>query len=260
MYHHFNIAVVIPAQNEAGNIAAVISDLKVLTSDSGQQLIDDIVVCDNGSTDGTADIAWRAGARVIQESVSGYGRACQRAISILKKPDIVVFVDADQSVKVSEITNLLAHFYNGSPVGGLNPEAAELVIGSRTLGKVEQGALSFPQRFGNWLASRLISQLWHHYTTDLGPFRAICYAQLEELDMQDQSYGWTVEMQIKAIQQKLNIIEVPVSCRRRKAGRSKISGTVSGVIGAARGILGTVFTLWFQQKLQPTVIPVSKGH
>ena len=232
VYAGKRVAVVIPALNEALGIGGVVSGLALLETAS-QSVIDDIVVVDNGSTDRTPDCAREAGARVVTEPDRGYGAACLAGIAALQGPDVVLFVDADNSVVSAEVFDLLdAHCLD-----------AELVIGSRTLGRQEVGALTPPQRVGNWLASRLIRVLWRHPITDLGPFRAIDFAALQRLEMQDRRFGWTVEMQVKAIQRGLRVEEVPVSTRKR-IGRSKISGTVSGVIGAALGIFGTIFRLW----------------
>lgn len=238
MYLDKKIAVVIPALNEEPSIMKVINGLTALVdTNSGQTLIDDIVVCDNGSTDGTARIAEASGARVVREKTPGYGAACLTAIDALDTPDIVVFLDADHSVVSEEVFLLLDEFEKG----------ADLVVGSRVLGKQDQRALTIPQKFGNWLASVLIRFLWKHPVTDLGPFRAICFSALQKIDMQDKRFGWTVEMQVKAIQNQLSVVEVPVRTMKR-IGYSKISGTIRGTIGAALGIFGTIFKLWSQEK------------
>ena len=237
MYHNRVVAVVIPALNEEQSIHKVIADLKSLTETSSSlPLIDDIVVCDNGSSDSTALLAKAAGAKVISEPEPGYGRACLAGIAALQSPDIVVFVDADHSATVSEVTLMLEQILQG----------ADLVIGSRSLGTQQRGAMNIQQRFGNWLASKLIHFLWQHPITDLGPFRAISYRALEKLSMQDKTFGWTVEMQVKAIQNHMKVSEVPVSTMKR-VGRSKISGTISGTIGAAIGIFGMIFNLYSQE-------------
>ncbi|MCV6604032.1 MAG: glycosyltransferase family 2 protein [Porticoccaceae bacterium] len=236
MYRQKSVSVVVPAYNEAEAIGLVVSELLSLANPDGSALVDDVVVCNNGSTDNTATVAWAAGAWVVDESVPGYGAACQRAIKALRQPDIVVFVDGDYSVYAQEIPLLLAQL-----------ESNDLVIGSRVLGNCETGALTTPQRFGNWLASRLIRSFWGSPITDLGPFRAITYQALQRLQMEDMAFGWTVEMQVKALQLCMDVSEVPVTTRAR-IGVSKISGTVKGVCGAACGILGTIFSLWYRQR------------
>lgn len=237
MYKNLTVAVIIPAFNERPSIEVVITEIKALRNNDGSSLIDDIVVCDNDSDDGTGSAAEAAGARVIREPQRGYGNACLAAMSALETPDVVVFVDADHSVVATELADLLHYISLGN----------DLVIGTRVADKQENNALTLPQKVGNQMASRLIRLLWGVPVTDLGPFRAIRYDKLIALDMQDQRFGWTVEMQVKAIQAKMQITEVPVSTLKR-IGHSKISGTVSGVIGAATGIFGTIFKLWLQQK------------
>lgn len=236
MYYNKTIAAVIPAHNEQASIALVLKELKALSGPDKTPLFDDILVCDNASTDNTPTLAKQAGVRVIYEPQKGYGIACQTAISALRNPDIVVFIDADHSIVAEEVPRLLAPLRKG----------ADLVIGSRTLGNQEANALLPPQRIGNWLASYTIRRLWHYQITDLGPFRAICYRSLKRLQMQDQHYGWTVEMQVKAIQHGMTVVETPVSSLER-IGKSKISGTLRGCIGAAIGIFGTIFKLYARQ-------------
>lgn len=193
MYKGFTIAVVIPALDEQENIIAVVSGLRALLGNHDQALVDDIVVCDNGSSDATAVLASDAGARVFYQSQRGYGIACMTAIAALKQPDIVVFVDGDNSVDYGQVIDLLAMINTG----------ADLVIGAREKKQMVSGALSLPQRYGNRFAACLIRLLWGQSVTDLGPFRAIRYPQLIQLAMADQQFGWTVEMQVKAIQQGL---------------------------------------------------------
>lgn len=197
-------------------------------------LVDRVIVCDNGSTDNTANLAREGGAIVTHEPERGYGAACQSALSVDVKKDIIVFVDADHSVVASEIPALIKPILDG----------ADLVIGSRTMGNMEKGALSIPQRAGNRIASALIRLLWSHTVTDLGPFRAINNIALYDLRMSDRQFGWTVEMQVRALQESQTMVEVPVSTRQR-IGKSKIGGTVKGVIGASRGILGTIAKLYW---------------
>lgn len=235
MYNQRRVSVVIPALNEAEAIKHVIRDLQQLYDRNGK-IIDEIVVCDNGSTDDTAGIASALGARVVYEPTPGYGRACLKAIRALHKPDIVLFMDADHAFYAHQALPMLDAMMQG----------AELVIGSRTLGRVQSGALTYPQQVGNALATSLIKWIWEYQVSDLGPFRAISYRALQTLDMTDKTFGWTIEMQIKAILQGLITIEIPVDTRRR-IGISKISGTVKGTISAGIGILSMIAKLWWRQ-------------
>ena len=227
------VGAVIPARDEQDNIARVVHDLRTLETPGGTALVDDIVVCDNGSTDATAERARAAGARVVSEPTPGYGIACLTAIAALEDVDLVLFVDGDQAFDVRQVTRLLDAIDRG----------ADLVIGSRVLGQMQPGALSLPQIVGNRVAGLLISLLWRQRVTDLGPFRVIRRTALAALDMQDKTYGWTVEMQIKAIQRKMRVAEVPVDSRRRQHGKSKVGGTVKGVVGASIGILTMILKL-----------------
>jgi glycosyltransferase involved in cell wall biosynthesis len=191
-------------------------------------------VADNGSRDRTAEIARAHGASVVCEPERGYGAACLRAISALHpNVEAVVFMDADASDDPAEAVMLLQPIYEGR---------ADLVIGSRTLGQAEKGALEPHQVLGNRLATGIIRAFYGHRYTDLGPFRAIRAEALEKLDMRDRSYGWTIEMQIKALRHKLRVVEVPVSYRRR-VGVSKISGNWRASIAAGVKIIWTAFRL-----------------
>lgn len=232
MYLGLHITAIIPALNEELAIGQVVSDLKDLKDKSGQPIIDRIIVGDNGSTDSTAQIAKHAGAEVVYEPQKGYGSACLAALSQIHETDVVLFVDGDCSIVISQTFELL----NAIVEGG------DLVIGSRVLGDIEPGAMSWPQTVGNSFVAFVIAKLWHSTLTDLGPFRAIRYPALTKLHMQDKSYGWTVEMQAKALQNGLMVKEVPVDCLVR-VGKSKVSGTVRGVIGAAFGMLGMIIRL-----------------
>ena len=219
------VDVVIPALDEAESIGLVLDSLP-------RPPIRKVVVCDNGSKDRTADIARAHGAVVVEESRRGYGSACLRALRALEPdpPEIVLFMDADRSDDPSDTSFVLEPILSGR---------ADLVIGSRVLGEREPGALTPQARAGNWLASRLIRWLYGVRTTDLGPFRAIRWSELQRLEMRDPDFGWTVEMQVKAARQGLRCEDVPVRYRRR-IGRSKISGTLSGTVAAGVKILGTI--------------------
>ncbi len=239
MLGNSSIGAVIPAQNEEDNIASVVEDLVALRGPDGNRLIDDIVVCDNNSNDATAQRASKAGARVVSQRKHGYGIACLTAIAALKPVDVVLFVDGDQAFKVEQATLLLQTIERG----------ADLVIGSRILGEMEPGALSLPQVVGNQVAGLLIRLLWRQRTTDLGPFRAITSKALTKLQMTDETFGWTIEMQIKALQHKMTVVEVPVDTLKRKYGKSKIGGTVRGVVLASIGILGMIVKLVMQDSI-----------
>jgi glycosyltransferase involved in cell wall biosynthesis len=229
------VVVVVPALNEAPVIAQVVCDLLLINSPERRVIIE-VLVCDNGSTDGTADRAREAGAMVVFAAKRGYGAACLAGLAAIRamqpQPDIVLFADGDGSVVAEEARILIAAISAGS----------DLVIGVRTRERQEAGALTLPQRAGNKIASWLIYVLWREHVNDLGPFRAIRTRALWRLDMRDETFGWTVEMQIKALQLRMNISEISVATRKR-VGKSKISGTVSGVIGAARGIIGKIIAL-----------------
>lgn len=220
-------ALVIPALDEEAAIGVTLGRVP-------RELYRQIVVADNGSRDRTAAIARAAGATVVFEPERGYGAACLRALAALPEDtEAVVFMDADASDAPEEAARLLEPIYSGR---------ADLVLGSRELGRAERGALLPHQRFGNWLATRLIRWLYGHAYTDLGPFRAISLPALRRLGMRDRNYGWTIEMQIRAIQHGLRILEVPVSYRPR-IGVSKVSGNLRASIRAGLKILWTVFRL-----------------
>ena len=233
MYAGLRIGAVIPAHNEEDNIGAVVRALRAVSEPRGQPAVDEVVVCDNASSDATAERAALAGARVVEQPQPGYGIACQTAIAALPAVDVVLFVDGDQAFDVRQSVDLLAAIADG----------ADVVIGSRVLGTVEPGAMSAPQVLGNRVAAVLIRLLWGKRITDLGPFRAVRADALRRLDMRDAAYGWTVEMQVKAIQHGMNLVECPVDTRRRRFGKSKVGGTVRGVVGASVGILSTVLRL-----------------
>lgn len=219
MYRGLTIGVVIPALNEAEALPKVLAEIPAW--------VDDIVVADNGSTDGTAAVARASGARVVHVPIRGYGRACLAAIAELPTVDIIVFLDGDASDFPSEMSKLADPIADGR---------AAFAIGSRTLGNREHGSLTPQQVFGNALACLLIRIFWAQHYTDLGPFRAIRRDVLQQLAMADVDYGWTVEMQVRAARLGIATCEVPVGYRRR-IGQSKVSGTLRGVFGAGIKIL-----------------------
>ncbi len=221
------IGVVIPARNEEGAIGLVLADLP--------DWVDAVVVADNGSNDRTAAVARAAGAIVVYEPQPGYGAACLAGIAALPRVDIVVFADGDRSDYVEDMAAIVDPILIDPKLAG----AADLVIGSRALGGREAGSMTVPQVFGNWLATRLIRLIWGVRYTDLGPFRAISRPALDRLGMADRTFGWTVEMQLKAIEKGLRVLEVPVRYRAR-IGVSKISGTVKGTILAGTKILSLI--------------------
>ncbi|MFC2175377.1 glycosyltransferase family 2 protein [Bacteroidota bacterium] len=222
------IDVVIPVFNEEASIGKVISDIP-------KSLVRNIIVTNNNSTDNTAEVAKTHGATVVFEPNPGYGYACLKAIAFIEaqkiQPDIVVFLDGDYSDFPEQMKDVVDPIINGE---------ADLVIGSRNLGKSEKGSLTPQQIFGNWLATNMLHLFYGVRFTDLGPFRAIRFKHLLALEMKDRTYGWTVEMQIKAAKQKLRSVEVPVDYRTR-IGTSKVSGTVKGTIGAGYKIITTLF-------------------
>lgn len=222
------VDVIIPALDEEASLPAVLAALP-------GGWVREVVVVDNGSRDGTAAVARAAGATVVSEPRRGYGSACLAGLRHLRgrasPPEAVAFLDGDGSDDPAELPALLRPIARGE---------ADLVIGSRTLGERERGALSPQQRAGNRLASLLIRALYGHRCSDLGPFRAVRFPSLMALDMRDRGYGWTVEMQVKALRRGLRVVEVPVRYRRRRAGRSKVSGTVRGTLGASGKILFTI--------------------
>ena len=218
------ISIIIPAYNEEDSIGLVLKALP-------RQIIQEIIVVDNGSTDETAHVAIENGARVVKESKKGYGAACLKGIKSLDAPDIVVFLDGDFSDFPEEIVLLI------EPI---EKEDKDFVIGSRMILPKSRASLLPQARYGNQLAVFLIKLFFKHTYTDLGPFRAIRYNSLMSIGMQDTNFGWTVEMQIKAIKRGLRIIEVPVNYRER-VGVSKITGTVSGTFKAGIKIIYTIF-------------------
>ncbi len=221
------INVIIPAYNEADSIAHVIKDIP--------SVVEEIVVVSNNSSDATIENAQNAGATVLSEDNRGYGYACLKGMDYISKkdeePDIIVFLDGDYSDYPEELTKIIEPILE---------KDIDFVIGARVKRLREEGAMTIPQIFGNWLATSLMSLFFGAKFTDLGPFRAIKYNKLLALNMEDKTYGWTVEMQLKVLKQKLTYIEVPVNYRNR-IGVSKVSGTVKGAIFAGIKILGWIF-------------------
>lgn len=224
------ITVIIPAFNEERSIGKVVNDIP-------RDIVDHVIVVNNNSNDATVEVAQTAGAIVLDEPRRGYGWACLKGIekSIELKTEIVVFMDGDYSDFPEEITKVIAPILESNH---------DMVIGSRVLGKREKGSLTPQQVFGNWLATKLIRLFYRARFTDLGPFRAIKSKSLERLKMSDKTYGWTIEMQIKASKQKMKFCEVPVNYRKR-IGVSKVSGTIKGTIFAGIKIIFAVFKYRF---------------
>jgi glycosyltransferase involved in cell wall biosynthesis len=191
-----------------------------------------VIVVDNASTDTTSLEAAKAGAKVISEPRRGYGYACAAGVAAAMDADVIVFMDGDYSYTPGDLPLLL------SPI---LENWADLVLGSRELGQIVRGAMPSQQRFGNWLASRLMNILYGLSITDLGPYRAIRRGMLLEINMQEMTYGWPTEMIVKAARRKARIVEVPVSYRSRLTGRSKVSGTIRGTLLAGWYILGVIF-------------------
>jgi glycosyltransferase involved in cell wall biosynthesis len=221
------IKVIIPAYNEANSIAHVIGDIP--------DIVDEIIVVSNNSTDATENNAENAGATVLSENQKGYGYACLKGMDYVAnqdpKPDIIVFLDGDFSDYPEELTKIIAPILN---------ENVDFVIGARVKQLREKGSMTGPQIFGNWLATTLMRFLFKSIFTDLGPFRAIKYEKLLSLNMVDKTYGWTVEMQLKVLKQNMSYVEIPVKYRNR-IGISKVSGTFKGAIFAGVKILGWIF-------------------
>ena len=222
------IDVVIPAYNEEGSISKVIADIP--------SNVRNIVVGNNGSNDRTKEVAIDAGAIVVDEPRSGYGSACLAALEYIRRvevaPDVVVFIDGDYSDYPERLNDLVEPIVRGF----------DLVIGSRAIGNLQKGSMTKPQVFGNWLATNLIRWIYKYDFTDLGPFRAIRYSKLLEMNMSDRDFGWTVEMQVKAAKMGMKCTEIAVDYRKR-IGVSKVSGTIKGTILAGHKILWTIFKL-----------------
>ena len=227
-----NIKLIIPAHNEAASIGLVLAEVP--------EIVSEIIVVDNASTDQTARVAADAGATVLSEPRKGYGHACLKGINYLseksKQPDILVFMDGDYSDYPEDLLKVIA------PIDKSN---LDFVIGARRKELREPGSMTPQQIFGNWLATFLMRLLFRARFTDLGPFRAIKFDALTSLNMEDKTYGWTVEMQLKALRKKLAYTEVPVRYKKR-IGVSKVSGTVKGSIFAGIKILGWIFKYSFR--------------
>jgi glycosyltransferase involved in cell wall biosynthesis len=221
------VDVIIPAYNEEASVVKVLQAIP--------KTVRNVVVVNNNSTDNTAEFAKKENAIVLNESFQGYGAACLCGIkhvnSLTTPPEIIVFIDADYSDYPEELNLLIQPIIDGK---------AQMVIGSRALGNKEKGAMLPQQIFGNWLAVNLIRLIYKHTYTDLGPFRAIKTSSLNQLKMQDKTYGWTVEMQVKALKKKFKVLEIPVSYRKR-IGVSKITGTIKGTVLAGYKIITTIF-------------------
>ena len=227
------IKVIIPAYNEQDSIANVIKDIPTI--------VDEVIVTSNNSTDKTEENAKNAGATVLQEYRKGYGYACLKGMKYIsnqkQKPDIIVFLDGDYSDYPEQLTELVAPILKDN---------IDFVIGSRVKRLREAGSMTPQQIFGNWLATFLMKLFFGAKFTDLGPFRAIKYNKLLALNMEDKTYGWTVEMQLKALKKKYTYTEIPMKYRNR-IGISKVSGTVKGSIFAGAKILGWIFKYSFKK-------------
>jgi len=221
------IYVIIPAFNESKSIGKVIADIP--------DIVAEIIVVDNASTDNTGDLAREKGATVLRENRKGYGYSCLKGMDYIsnkaRQNDIIVFLDGDYSDFPAEIELLIYPIMSSG---------FDMVIGSRVLGDRQKGSMLFQQIAGNWLATTLIKLFYKAHFTDLGPFRAITWNALKQINMKDKTFGWTVEMQVKAAKLKLKFTEIPVSYRKR-IGVSKVSGTIKGTIMAGYKILLTIF-------------------
>ena len=238
------VALIIPAYNEAPVIGQTVRALP-------PGMFDWVMVADNGSTDGTGEEARAAGARVTRTEEKGYGAACLAALEALPvEATHVVFLQADGSEDADEACHLLAPLLDGR---------ADLVLGSRTLGQAEPGALLPHQRFGNWLTTSLIRLLYGHRYTDLGPYRAMEVKTLLAMGMRERTYGWTLEMQVLALEQGLRVVEVPVRYGRRQAGENKVSGNLRASIAAGIKITSTVFRLWLTRRERASAARPSAG-
>lgn len=231
MAQKHKIDVLIPAWNEEEALPKVLADLP-------KNWVRNVIVCDNGSTDRTSEVSKSCGATVVSQPERGYGNACLAGMRYLhglppsEQPEIIVFLDGDYSDYPDQLPQVVAPILS---------DGVDLVIGSRRLGGMEPGAMTLPQRFGNWLAPLLIRWFYGQRFSDLGPFRAVRWETLLAMQMEDKNFGWTVEMQVKAAKMKLRCTEVPVRYRKRAGGKSKVSGTVKGAFLAGVKIVATIF-------------------
>ncbi len=227
------IYVIIPAYNEEASIGHVIKDIP--------EIVSEVIVVNNNSTDSTVPVSKEAGATVLSETKKGYGHACLKGMAYVEKldlqPDIIVFLDGDYSDYPEELTKIIAPIIEDN---------IDFVVGARRSTLRENGSMTKPQIFGNWLATSLMKLFFKSTFTDLGPFRAIKYDKLLDLKMEDKTYGWTVEMQLKAIKRKFTYKEIPVNYRNR-IGVSKVSGTLKGAIFAGVKILFWIFKYSFKK-------------
>lgn len=227
------IKVIIPAFNEEASIGKVIAEIP--------NIVSEIIVVNNNSTDNTSEIAKNEGATVLFQPKAGYGNACLKGMEYISeediKPEIIVFLDGDYSDYPSELTKIVAPILERD---------IDFVVGARVKAFREAGSMTFPQRFGNALATKLMKIFFNSKFTDLGPFRAIKYKKLLDLNMEDKTYGWTVEMQLKVLKKKFTYVEVPVKYKNR-IGTSKVSGTVKGAIFAGIKILSWIFKYSFKK-------------
>ena len=240
--HDARVSAIVPARNEALCIAEVVRGLLAQRTAAGGPLLCEVVVADNGSSDGTAAAALAAGARVVSVPQPGYGEACWHAAQA-SVGEVLLFVDGDGAARPTQAGLLLDELARG----------ADMTIGTRQ--NVEPGAMSISQRLGNWLACALMRWIWRMPVQDLGPYRAIRRDAFDALDMQDRDFGWTVEMQVRAQLLGLRVVQVPVDWRSRAAGVSKISGTLRGVVGAGLGILGMIARLWWRERQRLPALP-----
>ncbi len=229
------VSVIIPTHNEASAISRVLADIPA-------NLVTEVLVVDSNSTDGTPEIAARMGARVLREPRRGYGRACLTGLAAVNSPDVVVFLDGDYSDRPAELPLLLAPIIEGR---------ADITLGSRLGKHLEPRALPWHAVFGNWLAASLIRLLYGLQIHDLGPFRAGRAEVLRELQLEEETYGWAVEMILKGARQGFRVVEIPVSYYPR-IGKSKISGTVKGTVGAAWFILSRIVGYYFRRRRMNT--------
>ncbi len=234
MFRDRTVVLIIPALDEEEALPPVIRAVD-------RKIVDRVMIGDNGSTDRTAELSRDAGAEVVLEPRRGYGSACLAALAAAPDADLYAFMDGDGSDDPADLPALLS---------ALLDRKADLVIGSRVLGGAEKGALTPVQRFGNFLTCGLVRLFWGVRYTDLGPFRVVTRDALDRLDMRDPDFGWTIEMQVKAAQQGMKVIELPVRRLVRAAGKSKVSGSIRGSFLAGRRILGYVFAARFLRKGQ----------